>query len=905
MNWVLALIFCAPLLILVSFYANGSLSQNFQYHSVFAQKIISGDWFLKSLNLLPTSRFSELFIDQHFGYHLILGLLSFGQDPIIGFRLILICFLGLIWIYHYQQFTSENRQLKLLIYLSLFVLLLPGVSRVFWGRPTIISISALFIVPMIYQIRHESWRAVILLASSFVLALTSFETLFFVAAAGFLQTVLQRSWKNGLLVLIGIVLSLYFPYFNFQKIQYLIDLVLYNTSAENKILEWQPSKFNSFLFLVPLLMFPLSLIQGLGDRTRRYWIILSVGSLAAALFYSRLMPYFVFSSLTLFILVYINRIPNFHYKWNKGWIYVMIPLLVLPFLIGLNLQGRIQLDEWTAHKTKNVTLWLQNSVYKNEKLFNYKWEYWSSLLYYNSNLITEPGFSTFVYEKTNKALPIYLQLRSLEKVQTLELADWEQLLSSFQARLFLIDLKSPVYGYLRSSSLPFVEVFRDDLYAVLRWIHNEDQVFGKFAHARQLATQCIKKWDENCAELTWVSQTDDRAVLAYHLSPELSDAANWFRFKGSVGYLDQLNGTWFSSSEFLFRNLDPLKGPLFVPHFIFPFFKMKGQWQIADRFLFEKDLKQVRKNLDQYFLKRLQKNDKMFYNHDASEDAVVSETRLFLGIYYLCFINQDLCQSQLEQIRDYQKLSLGALSVLGMALKKARMSEEKIQEVAKLVFSRFQQEDGRWYDYRKGYFTPVSDREYMFAVGEALTFLNSVYTWDEKVILQTETEKYLARFMAEKDAFYIRWASSALAFAYLKNPSKQSMIKGSIDALLGLVDRHFIAHEGPVDLLGCYQDPNPLIMAGPFDHRSGLLLEGIAHFESLSAVRSQEVYQRVARGLAKCLSSLQVSPENLDIFKVGQEYLGSFPASPQNPVYRVDVFAHLGVALHLYLGESP
>lgn len=760
--------------------------------------------------------------------------------------------------------------------------------------------------------KQPAWAFLISLVAGFI----SFECVAVTAFIFFLFATVSKNLKLALYSLVGVGFGLTLPFFDFSKFLYLYQIITYNFLSPDVPSEWRSFKINSlekivsFLILVPIF---LSLLKKRSIKNVGLFLIAVVFALVS-LKSQRIHLFYLFSQLLLVLILISDFAENLRRKKLITFVFVGLLTIGNTFFIH-KVYKSYQADFSTGYYPEGFLKWFYKSEFSGERIFNAKWEYWSANFYNNPQVITEPGFSTMIYSENPHIVELTEKIRKGNVGVTI--SDWRQVLKFFNSRLILVETLHPLAKLIVQKKWPFVQVYGDFKFSVFEFLDPER--YQEYEDLKIQAQKCMAT-STGLDSVMCASQSIKIALgpaKTLVLAP-ISERNQNFKSDpvalGLVSFYDSNARKWTLASDLYFgrSHLETLK---LKPYWTFPFYKKGSHWVLQERGQISVDRETYLADLTNVLTSSYQKEKSLFY--ELGKPSTVNENtriRTFLGVYFLCMTERSdavlACKSLLQskEFRIEENWDLGSKSVLGLALRKAKMFNRKdfTDQFVKQVTSHFDSNLNLWRESRSAGSPLLKGRSYIFYVGEALSFLSAMKSHQKIPWLRSQIQSYQKLFFSSKDAFYVRWLSSAYYFSLVNNPAERSAILADIRQFLAKVQTQFIYPEKlPQDFAGCYFDKTLSPAVQNHDHRSGLLLEGIAHFGLDPEIRAWPEYQTLVLGLEACILRQQIRPENFVEMGASTSQIGSVRMRPADPSIRIDVLSHLGIGLSLLQGNYP
>lgn len=913
------LLFLFPI-VLVQFKFKEPSSQNASYHLQLAHLLQQNDWRYTSVPILENSQFSKQFVDQHFGFHFLVAFVNIYVPDAWAIKTLNIIVLSIMFFLLLLRIpVGEKFIATLVILFFLFYFFDSSFNRLFWERPqslTLLSMAIVFVNFERFQ-KQPAWAFLVLLLAGLI----SFECVAVTIFVFFLSAVLLRNFKLVLYALLGAGAGLVLPFFDFSKFQYLYQIVTYNFSSPDVPGEWRSFKINSparivsFLILVPIFLIALK------KRSKRNILLflITVIFLLISLKSQRMHLFYMYSMLLLVLSLIEGFSDKLFSKKLVSRIFVVLLFLGNTFIIH-QVHKNYRGDYVTAYYPEGFLNWFAKSEFSGEPIFNAKWEYWSANFYHNPQVITEPGFSTMIYSKNPLIVDLTEKIRKGNLSTTI--SDWRQVLKFFNSRLVLVETFHPLGKLIAQKKWPFVQVYGDFKFSVFEFLDPER--YDEYERLKIQAQVCMAADTlqniESCPpQNIKITSGPNKASLFFPISERNQNFQADTVALGLVSFYDSIKQKWILASDLYFGrtelSLFSSQGAKLKPFWYFPFQKKDKDWVLHERGQVSVDRETFLSDLTNVLTKNYLEEKSLFY--ELGKPTVLNESsrlRIFLGVYFLCMTERAdavlVCKNLLQskEFELQENWSLGSKAVLGLALRKAKMLDNKefANNVVKQVSSHFDSNLNSWRETSSSTSPQLTGRSYVFFVGEALSFLSAMRSRDEIPWLRSQIQSYEKLFYSSRDAFYVRWLSSVYYFSLVNNPSERLYILADIRRFLTSVQARFIYSEKlPKDFVGCYYDKaaNPVVQN--HDHRSGLLLEGLAHFGLDPEINSWPEYRKLVLELEVCVLRQQIRPENFIEMGATANQTGAVRMRPADPSIRIDVLSHLGIGLSLLKGNYP
>lgn len=449
----LAILSCWALVVLVFLAKSDSfLTQNAFYHA----RLASCLWRDGCQIALAHSRFADRFLDQHFGFHFWLGGMQQLLPAEVASKLLTTLLVFLLGWLIIREGHPRARLAHALIFGAMFFLLFDSFARLLWGRPQLLGLVA---VLLLWRMTQKRVSPVILTGLSLISALVSFETLILILGLSWTLGLADRAQRGAALALsLGALASLFVFPIGFDKIHYLGHLLAENLSNVGGIREWEPTTRPPYILISGWLGF-LWLRRRAAFRDR-VWLGLSLASLILTLFAVR----FEYLSAT-FLVIGLVRSEVLVQSPARRWI---LPAVILTGAISAYWHLRNFTADRTVFDARPVTRWLARHR-PGEAVLNWRWEYWSSLIYADPNLTSAPGFSPLLYRAENW-FEAFLRLRGPET--TPQPRDLRIALRALNSRLVLLDHASGASAKFRALNWPVTEIYMGPQFSVFEYWPN-------------------------------------------------------------------------------------------------------------------------------------------------------------------------------------------------------------------------------------------------------------------------------------------------------------------------------------------------------------------------------------------------------------------------------------------------
>jgi len=447
----LAVLSCWSLLILVFLAKSDSFStQNAFYHSRFASCL----WQDGCQLTIAHSRFWDGIVDQHLAFHFLLGGLQKFLPPEVASKVLTALLFGVLGWLLVRRSGPRRRLIGALIFGGMFFLLFDSFARLLWGRPQLLGLVAFLLVWTASEKRiHWVW----LVALGFFSALVSFETMVLLLLFSLALWGVDRSRRaRALSVAAGAALSLFAFPFGLEKTHYFANLLTDNLLNSSRIQEWEGLSRPPFLLAISWILF---LLAGRHQIFRnRIWVALVFASWSLTLFAVR----FEYLAATLLVLGLIERGMSAR-DWSR-----VLPLIVLGGLGSAYWHYQEFRGDRTVFDARPVTRWLAREK-PGEAVLNWRWEYWSSLIYADPRLVSAPGFSPLLFRHTDW-FEHYSRLRNPNTSPNI--GDFRQALRGLGTKLILADHRSGTSQKLRMTGWPLFEIYSDPQFSVFEYSTN-------------------------------------------------------------------------------------------------------------------------------------------------------------------------------------------------------------------------------------------------------------------------------------------------------------------------------------------------------------------------------------------------------------------------------------------------
>lgn len=878
-------------------------SQNAFYHTVFADNIFNRSFL--NTGILESSIFSQRFIDQHIGYHFLIWLANFMYHPELAIKILTSLVLSLALF----QLIKEENKLNSILMFALFGFFLTfffkSFSRIFWERPQFLNIFIFVYFITRNEMKVNKW---FMLPIGFFFAILSFESAFWVVFSSFALFVINRRQNRQFLYLaMGALVSLFAFPFGFEKIKYLSEILINNIFFEKNISEWSGGRswdtktialtaaiFSTFYIPTKFITPKINLLR-----------LCSLVFLVVSLKFIRFEYLYLFFAFLLFAEI---AIVNLSGKLKSILAIVIIGLSTLFYMeIKQTYKGNVE----TIYDTSKFVKWFQGSRYSSQKFVNLKWEYWSSLLYYNKAINSEPGYSMFIYKKNELIYNSYQFFRN--EMDKNNLNNLIKLFAGFKSKFILVDNSSKFLQIYKTKKWPFVALYQDENFTFLEFLDTRD-TFTIYNENKEKALECLSV--NNCAEnMVKRKNSNDQIDIFIPLDERDHSFPYVALSKGHFAVKEHTSLEISGSEDFFltrFKSLDPSNRQAI--YYEYPFYKINGQWKLAEKNLLTTDIERFLNRVYRLYDQELNtKNKSMFYvvGEDGTKDSD-GRLRKLLGVMSIC-LNRNAYSTCLNLIQNLnvnnlKNWDLGSKSILGLIGQHLKTSDlAKINKsknnffslLPELVLQHFDSNTHNWYLRSEDKKEILINNNYVFAVGEALTYLsykNNELQWHA---LYSESEKYYLNFIKTRNVYSIRWLLSMLYYQLGNNSQVNEIVLDKVKQVIAVIYQdYFYSFSEPKFFSGCYINNTNEASVLNFDHHSGLLLEGLSYFATVDQILKERTYQELVYGFAKCTLRQQILKENYKKFSASAREVGGVRVSPDLNKIRVDVLAHLAIGFY-------
>jgi hypothetical protein len=887
------------LVFLVCFYfypAQSLLSQNASYHIRFADLLLDGDWSYKSIPFLESSIFSGQFVDQHFGFHALVAFCLLFFPSLWAIKVLTAASLGVGLLLLAKLF----RQHSVWLVFSAFVIYLfsSGFStaRIFWERPQFLTLLAA--VGCVFLLQRSQAKLVSLFLVGLSGSLVSFETLatlVIVAGAHFL---VFRRFRAPAAIVAGAVSSLFVFPLGFAKLNYLVLLGTNNLLHETRILEWKNQVPWVSIDLVPVVFLIVMSVywwwKGKSAERKTFFLYAVLAGIFFLLFHRAVRFGYLYYLFSLMALLEVISTP-------VRLRFLKVPAVATMFLLSLFLftkqkSGVPAGDRSTQFDLRAFSEWYMTSPVYGSKVVNFKWEYWSPLFFQQPQIRSEPGFSMLAYKNRPELQRLYYLLRY--QTQKADWKDWRAFFNELGSPLLLVDRRSNLPSVIHQKKLPFVRLYGDANVTLWKFI-DVSQAFQEYERLKPRAIECLA--GSECGDSFTRRIVSPTQIDLLHRVSEASqhiDSADLSR--GVISYHSPATDRWTYAEKFLFQH-----GTEFLAnsrkYWTYSFYKTpKGDWVLADKNLIEPSAAEFLENLEAFYARQLKKGSGLFKGQ---------RVRKILGLMSVCQFKglQAECKRLLDsaEFRYSETWDLGSLSLIGLIYRDSNLAQKELhlKEISRMVLGFYDPILGIWRRGPDAKAEPLRGREYVFAVGEALTFLASRHDSGDLPWLRAEIGQYLKSYMKSRDIYHLRWLLSALYYFWELNPRHRAWVMSSFSGVVKAIDRsHLYKESFPIDFRGCFISSQEGVTIFNYDHHSGLILEGLSYFarvpETLAASPEMETYRNALDGLLKCTLRQQIHRLNYTKVGASADDVGAIRLEPRDPQIRIDVLGHLGIGVH-------
>lgn len=881
-------------------------SQNAYYHSVFGTNLFNK--YFTTSEILQNSQFHKGYVDQHIGFHFLVWLANLIYSPEIAIKMLTCVFLGLTM---FQLIRSENF-VDALFVTSLFLFLIffqfYSFQRLFWERPQFLNLFVL--VYYLYSLGKEKYVGVLFLVS-LAFSLVSFETGVWILGMGFIDYFFGSKNKKYLISCLGaVLLSLFIFPFGLSKLNYIVSLLNHNLFYEKYISEWAPGKEWNYQHLILTSFLFLSLFLPVRWQSARLKVyqLCSLTFLLLSVKIVRFEYLYIFFIFLCFV-EFLTKILNTKLKY----VFSIFFLLGFAFYFP-RAQSSFKGDTQNGYKVGKFLDWYQQSNYKDQRFINYKWEYWSTLFYYDNFTKSEPGFSMFIYQKNEDLVKAYNYIRY--QLDDVDITYLTHFFSSFKSRFLLIDNNAKLLKVYREKKWPLVPLYTDEYFTFLEF-RDPRVSFNGYYQNKPLAETCLLS--DHCPESFIKRINNQNQIDVFVLVPEEDNTFPMIPFSlGHFAYADRTTKSIVGSEDFFFKPKVLNKDEKVNFYYEYSFYKMNQKWNLAEKNFIFTDSNTFLKNIDDLFLNYLKKkSNDLFYKLGERENLVQnSRIRKLMGMLYLC-MNSRTHKNCMNLILGYDfsnvaNWDLGSKSILGLVqehldnleIAKINNKHDKLYlKLPSMILSHYNDAFEFWQSEKENPKEIFTDANYVFAVGEALTYLSYKQKDLSVPWLEKEIDKYYNHFVKTQGVYSIRWLLSMLSYQYqqVRDLTPKSVLENKIKKIFEIISSRFLyPFDSPHFSKGCYYNKSFEEKSSSyfFDHHSGLILEGLSYFANIKFIAEDKVYKRLIQGYAQCTLKQQIRTENYYKLRALKSEVGGVRTQPGLNEIRVDVLAHLGIGLY-------
>lgn len=901
-DWLLRIILSFSIFVLLLIITKNVLpfsSQNGFYHSTFAKYLFSGEFPFSTF--LENSIFKNGFIDQHVGYHFLVWLMQAAYPPEIAIKILTSLVLALTAFTLSLKKKTQDIFLSQLIFFFFICVFFPHFQRIFWDRPQFVNLFLIVLLFNMDTFKINRWGALIL-ACAF--SLVSFESAGLVGLAAAITFFGGKDGrKQAVFLFAGTVLSFFIFPFGIEKIKYFIGIATNNLFIETQIREWMSTKNWSagVLTLVAILFGTAFAPQRFFSSKARIFQICSFLFLLMTFKYVRFEYIFIFFT---FMMILEISLAHFDDKTKKAVFLALIPCIIWGYTEA---KTKFDGDRATLQDTSAFSRWHESSRYKDQKYINFKWEYWSSLLYYNPKTNSEPGFSMYIYNAQPRIQFLYEKFRY--KPDSLSNQEFTEFFKVFKANHLLIESRESFNKLIADRKWPLVPIYQDKTFIFYEFLDPRN-TFNKYDSLKETAKNCLEQ--NNCDSSFVKRKVNSKNIDILIPIPE--EDIKFIRIPLAHGHyaaISDTSKTIFSSFGFFST---PDKKDSVRYYYEYPYYSSNGQWVLMEKNLIPVDDNKFLSQLYGLFESEIKKNKSLFYIVGENKPITKRERlRVVYGLWSLCLYpgTRSLCLEQLNTLNvdDIAEWDVGSKSIYGLIEPLLSTAEVTIMNKKKgdvfsrlpeLVANHYNPELRFWYDNPIRRKEILIDRKYIFGVGEALTYLSSKNLDSKYKWLQQEIDQYIAHFESEKNIYSVRWGLSILYYQFQLKPNQRKKTLDTVHRALKIIDEEFrYPYEEPKFFTGCYINQTRTQSSFNFDHHSGLILEGLSYFSSVSEIAQTNHFQKLVQGFRKCTLKQQIQAENMSKMNSGKNEVGGIRINPGLRNIRVDVLAHLAAGIYL------
>jgi hypothetical protein len=883
----------------------GITSQNGFYHIELSRRI----WdmvFSQPFSNLPFSQFSSSFIDQHLGYHLGLAFLSqfFSADLAPKAMAAACVSLGFLALSYFS--SAKNNVINFSFYLGTFFLFFEFSERLFWDRPQ----SLTFLVVCLHlwnftrvksgEVKQIGW---IRFLCGFICGLISFETLCLIL---FLElfTLLDkdRSFKQSSYLILGAVSTLFFFPFGFAKISYIVELLTTNILQQEKISEWSRGIVWSPLKQIYIGIVAFTFLDLFLSKKQKIWtvhgpmIIFFLLSLKIHRF-----EYLFF----LYSILFINLVITEHLKSKTLQFLFLSTSLLSAFWFGFQSLSQFQGNAVTVHNSTSFSRWFKQMNFPNRTVLNFKWEYWSSLLYNMPQEKSVPGFSIQIYRQNPELRRLYNKLRY--KTENWTISDWERIFELIEGRFFLIESRHKVNQLIGAKKWPLIAIYQDAEFILYEY-YGLARSEAVYTENKDLARRCIL----GCAEPIMVRKVNEKQIDVQIPIPK--EEMNFTRVNSNLGLFSifsKKDQRWFYHNEILYQKPKVDVADFYSNEFYFsyPFYFENGAWVLKEKDLPTEDLHHATRNLALFIHTQFKSNRyELFYERWPNKLVTEgSRIRKIYPLWALCYYAfkqkqpelQITCKNTWTKVdrTGFENWELGSQAILG-SLDQIMIENRLDLAAVDKILAHFDPVLGIWYDRTNDKKKPLQNAGYRFQVGEALVYLLSVPQSKKIPWLSREVDKYAEEFFNNKDIYSVRWFAEIIYRSAEAGLITTDKVGAWTNQLLDIVkEKHLYQYPKEFHLYGCYKNEDPAQASYNLNHHDLLILEGLSFLRLLKSITDRQSLNEISNRLRFCGLRQQVNQINFQKMGAKKNFLGSFRTLPSLNSARSDVQGHALIAL--------
>jgi hypothetical protein len=448
-------------------------SQNSLYHAVFGDHYVRTRSSLDQMHLLEVSRFGVHFVDQHFGFNVIVGFLGLVLGAETGLAFWTIFTLGLVIFSVGLNLRDSKVQWPFIIAMGMIFVCAPAYERYLWARPTALFTACLFLQMWNALFRRNFWLSFALMAVAMTF---SYGALIFIPVTLICKLTMRRprqeTRRSVLAMVAGLLVGICISINPMENFIYLASLSYHLFFKENNINEWLPnakvikdSLLGEVMLLASMYLF---FYHSFPRDVRKLLKCLNILTLIFFVLFIQVTRFdhlfLVFSGIAFLVSVTHSR--NFSRLESRCILSVVIIFCGIQGVAAVRsiANNFVMRPQVNIQDFRKFTRWYVLSWLKDKKIALLSWEHWPAILYLNRGIRAEPGYSPFLYDiRFSEFSATIEKMRSQDPIEVS--AALRRYLEFLETDILLVHKSNRQYPLIRK--LPDLQIQYEDVGVVL------------------------------------------------------------------------------------------------------------------------------------------------------------------------------------------------------------------------------------------------------------------------------------------------------------------------------------------------------------------------------------------------------------------------------------------------------